>query len=174
MGEPKDHAARRGALEELLRRIPGFRGYLEKEYRRDSDRLQREHLAKQLERSKQELDRMAQPLVEAGQLDLLPRLERVRGRIDRLIGQIRGAVGGYSGVFDLVQIDEGTLEAVYDHDMALSDDVGRLAAEIKRFEAEPLTMSERLAAIEAVLDRLSESWNGRDAILSGINGPRGA
>ena len=33
-------------LERIANRIPGFRGYREKELRRDAARLQREHLAR--------------------------------------------------------------------------------------------------------------------------------
>ena len=40
MPEPRAHMEHRGFRESILRHIPGFRGYLEKEYRRDSDALQ--------------------------------------------------------------------------------------------------------------------------------------
>ena len=36
-------------LEKIASRIPGFAGYREKERRRDADRINREHLAVQLE-----------------------------------------------------------------------------------------------------------------------------
>ncbi len=41
MFEPERHAEKRNFVESILRHIPGFRGYLEKEYRRDSDYLAR-------------------------------------------------------------------------------------------------------------------------------------
>ena len=36
-------------LERLMNALPGFKGYREKELRRDADRLQREHLAARLD-----------------------------------------------------------------------------------------------------------------------------
>ena len=37
--------AGQSSLEQLVNSIPGFKGYREKELRRDADRLQREYLA---------------------------------------------------------------------------------------------------------------------------------
>ena len=52
--------------------------------------------------AKQALDDVNRALVDAGQIDVLPQFDRVRGRLDKLIGRIRGAMRGYSGWFDLV------------------------------------------------------------------------
>ena len=87
MPEPKQHAAKRNWLESLGRKIPGFRGYLEKEYRRESDELQRKWLADQLQRSKRGLNEYARSLAEAAQVDQLPQIERLRSKLDRLIGR---------------------------------------------------------------------------------------
>lgn len=168
MTEPKDHAAKRGAFEEILRKIPGFRGYLEKEYRRDSDRLQRQHVAELLEKSKRSLDDMARPLVDARDLDLLPKFDRLRGRLDKLLARVKGAVGGYSGMFDLVKVDEAMLERVYEHDRSVGEAAARLNAEIERLEAEPMSMDERLNAIERTIEGVDKQWSERDRILSGL------
>ena len=52
MPEPRQHTENRGWIESIGRRIPGFKGYLEKEYRRDADALQRTWLAERLQRFK--------------------------------------------------------------------------------------------------------------------------
>ncbi len=90
MPEPREHTINRNLVESVLRYIPGFRGYLEKEYRRASDDLQRVWLADRLQRSKRAIDELTRPLVDAGQIDLLPQVDRLRGRLDKLIGRIRG------------------------------------------------------------------------------------
>ena len=43
---------RRNILEELGAKIPGFRGYLEAELRRDVDKMQRDWLAGQVDRAR--------------------------------------------------------------------------------------------------------------------------
>src|SRR5207244_13137106 len=106
MPEPKVHTTQRGAMESLLRSLPGFKGYREREDRRDSDKLQRDWLADRLQRSKRSIDEVIVRLTDAGQLDVLPVCDRLRVRLDKLISRIRGAMRGYSGFFDLVKVDE--------------------------------------------------------------------
>jgi len=167
MPEPKDHTRDRNFVEDILRRIPGFRGYLEKEYRRASDDLQRDWLADRLQRAKRAVDAASRPLADAGQIDALPQLDRMRGRLDKLIGRIRGAVQGYSGFFDLVRVDEALLERVYEHDLALMEKVEALAATIEELPADGQEISNRLPGILNLIDDAERRWDGREDLLKG-------
>jgi hypothetical protein len=135
--EPRQHTEHRNALESLLRHIPGFRGYLEKEYRRDSDALQRTWLSDRLQQAKRSLDTVSSQLADAGRLDLLTQYDRLRAKLDKLIARIRGAWQGYSGIFDLVRIDEARLDRVYEHDMSMMQLVEEFLESIKRLAGMP-------------------------------------
>jgi hypothetical protein len=169
MPDPKQHTENRGAIEEFLRRIPGFKGYLEKQYRRDSDALQRQWLADRLTHVKQALDDVTRHLTDAGQVDALPQFDRVRARLDKLIGRIRGAMRGYSGWFDLVKIDEAVLERVYNHDAKLADRLDDLTALVEPLRKKPAEAAAGLPAVLEQLDALDGDWDGRDAILKGLD-----
>jgi len=168
MPEPKEHARHRNWLETILRYIPGFRGYLEKEYRRDSDRLVRQWLADRLQRCKRSLDRVARTLADAGQIDTLPLVDRLRGRLDRLIGRFRGAMRGYSGVFDLVRIREDVLDKVYEHDMALIELVDAAAVAVEQLSDDQATIVTAVEAVFVQLDDLEHKWDAREDILEGL------
>ncbi|HUT13957.1 MAG TPA: hypothetical protein VMY42_25940 [Thermoguttaceae bacterium] len=168
MPEPRDHAENRGWIETILRFIPGFRGYLEKEYRRQSDDLQREWLADRLGRSKRAIDNVSRPLAEAGQIDLLPQVDRLRGRLDKLIGRIRGAVQGYSGFFDLVQVDENLLDRVYEHDAAIIKQVDALAEAIQELPARQDEIATLLGNLLRRTDELDDQWDVREDMLKGV------
>jgi hypothetical protein len=135
--EPRQHTEHRNALESLLRHIPGFRGYLEKEYRRDSDALQRTWLSDRLQQAKRSLDTVSSQLADAGRLDLLTQYDRLRAKLDKLIARIRGAWQGYSGIFDLVRIGEARLDRVYEHDMSMMQLVEEFLESIKRLAGMP-------------------------------------
>lgn len=169
MPEPKQHANDRNFIETILRRIPGFRGYLEKEYRRESDQLQRTWLADRLQRSKLAIDEMTRPLADRGQIDLLPQVDRVRGQLDRLIGRIRGAMHGYSGFFDLVRIGEAELDQVYEHDLAMMAQVEELAQTVERLPDETDRLPELLAEISARVAAAGQRWDERENILKGLD-----
>ncbi len=167
MPEPKDHTSDRNFVESILRRVPGFRGYLEKEYRRASDDLQRDWLADRLQRAKRAIDDASRPLADAGQIDVLPQVDRLRGRLDKLIGRIRGAVQGYSGFFDLVRVDEALLERVYEHDLALMEQVEALAGAVEQLPPDGPQIAERLPDIFALLDDVERRWDAREDMLRG-------
>ena len=167
MPEPKEHSEQRGMLESVLRKIPGFRGYLEKETRRESDQLQRDWLATRLERAKRGLDAASREWVDAGQIDALPLCDRLRGRLDKLIGRIRGAMLGYSGFFDLVQIGETELDRIYDYDVSLMDEVDELAATVEGLTSNSQPVNAvRQAMTQA--EKLEQQWDVREDMLKGL------
>ncbi|MDX1964208.1 MAG: hypothetical protein SFX18_13725 [Pirellulales bacterium] len=165
MPEPRDHSQNRGYIESFLRVIPGFKGYLEKEYRRESDALAREQLVTLLQNSKRGIDDVTRGLVDAGQIDTLPQYDRVRGRIDKLIGQIRGAMQGYSGFFDYVQISEKELDKIYEADLNLLDEVELLSANVKKLSGGAADFTAAAMRLLAELDMLEQKWQLRDQLL---------
>lgn len=167
--DPSQHAENRNPLETMLRTLPGFRGYLEREYRRESDALQRQWLADRIERAKRRLDGATRPLADAGQIDVLPQVDRLRGRLDKLIARIRGAMQGYSGFFDLVQINEDVLDRVYDFDVDLMDQVERLAETVEKLPSEAATITAAVADLYHQADAIEKSWDQREDILAGLD-----
>jgi hypothetical protein len=168
MPEPQDHAENRNVLETILRHIPGFRGYLEKEYRRQSDQLQRQWLADRLQRSKRTLDQVARRLADGGRIDELPQIDQARGRLDKLTGRIRGAVQGYSGFFDLVRVDEQLLDRVYTHDAAFMTQVDGLATAIEALTGQQDRLPQALAALVDQIEAAGRQWNDREDMLKGV------
>jgi len=168
MPEPRDHAKDRPFVETIVRQIPGFRGYFEKEDRRESDALQRDWLADRLERSKRSIDALTRPLADAGQIDLLPQVDRVRGRVDKLIGRIRGAMRGYSGFFDLVQVDEALLDRVYEFDVDLIAQVDTLAGAVDDLAKNPEQMGNALGELLTQAEQLEQLWDLRADMLAGL------
>ncbi len=169
MPEPREHLQERNWLETILQRVPGFRGYLEKENRRESDALQRQWLADRLERSKRAIDETTRRLANQAQLQQLPEYDRLRGKVDKLIGRIRGAMHGYSGVFDLVRVDEKLLDRVYEHDVLLMERVDTVAAMIERLGSEPAAgESEAWSSLAGELDEVGRALDRREDLLKGL------
>lgn len=168
MPEPKAHASQRGFLERVVRHLPGFKGYLEREDRRDSDKLQRDWLADRLQRSKRAIDELITRLTDAGQLDALPVCDRVRVRLDKLISTIRGAMRGYSGFFALVKVDEALLDRVYEHDVKVMDQVESLAEDVEKLPSQTSTLREAIDKVLSQLDGVEQEFRFRNDILKGL------
>ncbi|HEY2882100.1 MAG TPA: hypothetical protein VGJ15_06690, partial [Pirellulales bacterium] len=158
----------RGWIESILRRIPGFKGYLEKEYRRDSDALQRNWLADRLQRAKPALDAYGRTLLDAKKLDGLAQIDHFKSRLDKSVSRIRGAMQGYSGFFDLVQVNEALLDRVYQHDIKTMDAVDTLAAGIEKLATTTADAPSPLAALNDQLAQVDQAIDHRQDILKGL------
>jgi len=151
-----------------LQWIPGFRGYLKKENRRESDTLQRDWLSDRLQRSKRGLDDYARVLADASAIDTLPEVDRLRGQLDKLMGRIRGAMQGYSGFFDLVDIDQSVLDRVYEYDVSLMEQVARLADDVDQLGSRQDDAAADLGPIRGQIRSAEEAWDHREDILKGL------
>jgi hypothetical protein len=149
--------AGQGALEQIANAIPGFRGYRDRELRRDADRLEREHLAGRLEECKKPLNEAAATVSRSGNLDGINDIEAARKRLDKVIARVRHADRGYSGFFDAVKVEEATLARVYEFDLGLAAQVDQILAATGDVRA-------LLASIDALDARFAE----RESILAGI------
>lgn len=163
MQDPTDPTRKQTTLEQFLQYVPGFRGYLEREERRESDAEARRWLADQLDRAKRALASQSQTLVAQGQIDALPQVDRLRARLDKLIARIRGAMRGYSGFFDRVQIDADALERIYLHDLDLMQHVDELVHSIEQLPQDQLPQA--LADFHPRLDQLDRELDARDQML---------
>jgi len=166
--DPTKHDDARGLVESILRKIPGFRGYLEQEYRRESDHIARMWLADRLEACKAGVGRYQRNLLDARKIDYLDDCERVRTRLDTLVSRVRGAMRGYSGVFDFVRVDEALLDQVYDVDVVLVDEAEWLLKAVDELlvpENDPKTaIPEFLKHVE----ELHRQFDRRGELLQGL------
>ena len=168
MVDPAQHADSRNLVESILRYVPGFRGYLEKEYRRESDELAREHIAGILQSCKTNLDECQRSLLDGGRIDDLPKCERIRTRLDTVQSKVRGGVQGYSGFFDFVRVDKEMLDQVYEHDLSIVRDAKMLDERIGQLSADANAASV-LNDLLKQLDELADRVEQRSAILQGLS-----
>jgi len=169
MPDPRKHADRRGWIESVLRHIPGFKGYLEKEYRRDSDELARTHLANRLEATKRGITQFQRSLLDSGRLDDLPALERVISSVDTMINRLKGDVRGYSGFFDFVQIDEDELDRIYESDLRLITDVEALVKQTEALSSSRDEPGSVASQLQNQIDAIAEKYSQRTKILTGLS-----
>lgn len=108
-------------LEALLRKIPGFKGYMEKRDRREADQLLRETLAARFEEVRVEFSRiheaLARDIIKA--IDFAEPMGRIDNRLMGLIGKIKDAPQGYAGFFDAIKVDEQKLAEIYQFDQTM-------------------------------------------------------
>lgn len=125
-----DAKARMGAIERLLKGLPGIRGYVDKDLRRDADKRLRELIAGQLEDEKATLYGVQNLLLEGKGLMWMDNVDSAITRLQLLIDRIKTASYGYAGLFDAVRIKEDALDALHRFDVAMAERVVDVRASI--------------------------------------------
>ena len=159
--------AAQNLLERLAHKIPGFKGYRERELRRDADQLHREFLASLLEQTKRTLDDVANAATRSASLDVINDVETARKRLDKVVARVRYADRGYSGFFDTIKVDEGILERVYQFDLGLLGGVEEIQLAAQQ-AASAADVTAAVRAMTARVDALDKHLAEREAILSGV------
>ena len=162
-----------GGLEKFLKKIPGYKGYKEKELRRESDKLLRTQLAAGLDEQRQRLQELQVLLLSEAQIEWLDDMERAVMKLQILIDRIRTASYGYAGLFDAVKVKEKELDALYEFDNQMLDYNEQLAAQADRVTS-AISAKEGVGVAIAELVLLVEQANQtfgrrRDAILQGAD-----
>ena len=159
----------RNWLERLVDKIPGFKGYQNRELRRDVDKMQREHLAKQIGEIKGAARDKVRDYTDAGQIGALSQFERIDQALDGLSQRIRFADYGQSGFFDPVKIGEAELERLYAFDLAFVDVVTALGASVRSLpRAGDAGVEESAKAVLAQVTALESRWEDRANVINDI------
>lgn len=110
--------------------LSGFTGYLDRENRREADKLLRQTIAQRYEEQWDRVSQLQRQLISEGRLDLVDDLEAANIKLRAFIDRARHAAYGYSGFFDAVRVNEAELTRIYEHDSMLLENVKTLAGAV--------------------------------------------
>lgn len=154
----------RNWLERLTDKIPGYSGYVDRERRRDIDKLHREHLADRLRSIKAPLTDVMRELTNGGRLFEVGPLDLALKKLDRIENRVRFASYGYSGFFDVVKIEQPQLDAIYRFDLGLVEHIDKLEAEAGELKAKAGTaegLKVATAEVAGEIDSLDHTFDER-------------
>lgn len=115
-------------FKKILSYIPGFKGYIDRQARRDQDKILRDSIANRFEELWQRISSIQRDMVAQGEIQLVDDLEGAAVKLRAFIDRVRRAPRGYSGLFDAVKINSDELERLYQYDATLltfADEVSR-------------------------------------------------
>lgn len=177
MSENKDVYAQAKSNMRLSERIaaalPGFRGYKEKELRRESDKLIRNHIYMKLAKAKDDLKSIFQKITDRRYLDILPDMDRLTAKMDRITQKINHASYGYSGFFDVVKVKEENLDRMIAFDNQLIDNVNALTAAVDAFKAQLASgdyanLKDKIQTVTDKVEALEDAFDKRQEVIMGV------
>jgi len=159
--------------EKIAAALPGFRGYKEKELRRESDKLIRNHLYLKLSRDKDNVRVIAQKISDKRYFDAMTDVDRLVAKMDRITEKVNHASYGYSGFFDVVKIKEENLDRMIAFDNGLVDGVNALTDAIDALKAQLLNgdysnLKDKVQGVSDKLELLEDNFDKRQEVIAGV------
>lgn len=121
-------------FKKIASKIPGFSGYMERQNRRDSDKMLRETIASRIEEQWAHVSGLQRDFISRGEIAYVDDLEGAALKLRTFADRVRRATRGYSGLFDAVKINEKELEQIYRYDAAMLELVDQVAHAVENIE----------------------------------------
>ena len=158
--------------ERILAELPGFRGYKEKEIRRESDKLIRNHLYRKLMEARKDLKETFQRLSDHRLHEVLTDMDRFLMKFDRVAEKINHASYGYAGFFNVLKVEEEKIDKMITFDSELLGHVGKIMNETNVFKGEVMKqkfekVKHRIQMLSDSLDSLEEKFDEREEVILG-------
>ena len=147
--------------------LAGFVGYVDRENRREADKLLRETIAQRYEEQWGRISELQRQLVSEGQLELVDDLEAATIKLRAFVDRVKGASYGYAGFFDAVRIHSDELAKVYEYDAALLEGAQNIANAVDNVAASigsdglPAAIRHLISLSQEAID----AYNRRDEVI---------
>lgn len=122
-------------FESLVNKIPGYKGYKEKEMRREADSMLRQHLAAQLAEQLSRAEDVTNQMLTGPGMMQLDEMGKGNTRLQTLIDKVKTAAQGYAGFFDAVKVKEDQLDTLYEFDEQMVRQVDEISAAVDNLQA---------------------------------------
>lgn len=159
--------------ERILAELPGFKGYKEKELRRESDKLIRNRIYQRLMEARKDLKEVFQKLSDSKMHEVLTDMDRFIMRFDRVAQKINHASYGYAGFFNIVKVEESKLDKMIEFDTNMLDSAEKIVAKADAFKKEVTKQKfektrDHLSSLEDILETVEETFDQRDEVIKGV------
>ena len=158
-------------FKKILSIIPGFKGYMERQKRRDSDKLLRDTVANRFDQQWQRISGLQRDFISQGDISFVDDLEAAAIKLRAFIDRIRRARRGYSGLFDAEKINEKELALLYQYDASLLEMNDEVARAIDNVEASAGSdgLPAAIRNLTQVAQQCVDAYNRRDEAMRASN-----
>lgn len=158
-------------FKKLVSAIPGFNGYIERQNRRDADKLLRDTVARRFEEQWKRTSQLQSDMVSNGKIEYVDDMEKAALKLRTFIDKISTAPRGYAGLFDAVKINAKELEAIYQFDAAffdLADQVGRALDNVEASLGDEAALPAAIRNVTSLARMAVETYNRRSEVATSV------
>ncbi len=157
-------------FKKLAAHIPGFSGYIERQSRRDADKLLRDTVARRFDEQWKRTSQLQTEMVSNGMISFVDDMEQAAIQLRTFIDKMSMAPRGYAGLFDAVKINEKELEAIYQYDAAffdLADQIGRANDNVEASMGDEAALPAAIRNLISLARTAVETYNRRSEVVTG-------
>jgi hypothetical protein len=159
-------------IKKILNKVPGFGGYIERQKRRDSDKLLREYMFEQFRGLESRVSRLQRDFISQGEIKYVDDLEATAIKLRTFADRIKTASRGYSGLFDAVNVNEDELTLIYEYDSSMLDLVDEIDRAIDNVESSVGTegLPAAIRHLETKAGECVQAFEDRENVILGLAG----
>jgi len=148
--------------------VPGYKGYKQKEMRREADKLQRAYVAERLETARKGLEKLQLALTHGGGLALLGDIDATQRRLRTVKNRYLVADYGYAGMFDIVKVDEDVLDRLYQFDVQSQEQARGVEELVATLKPESPSLRSDLGLLDERVEALDLYFSEREHLITGV------
>ena len=154
-------------FKKILGKIPGFKGYMERQARRDSDKLIRDTIFNRFRELESQVSAIQRDFISHGEIAYVDDLEAAAIKLRTFADRVRTAPRGYSSLFEAVKINEEELAKLYEYDAALLDMADEVGSAIENVQASVGTdgLKAAIRNLETVAIQCIEAYDRREEVV---------
>lgn len=155
----------RGFLKKLQLAVPGLREYRKLEDIRAADEILRKQVFDNLDESKNKLEAIRKAMTDKGDFNTLTMIGSAITQIQQIAGEVFHAQQGSAGISPNIQIDENTLNKLYEYDYNFVSSAGQILSAANNSFAEytsgTVTAQVIASNMTQILEKFKLAWNQR-------------
>ena len=155
-------------FKKIASKIPGFKGYVERQARRDSDKVLRDMIANRARELEGQISSLQREFISHGEIAYVDDLEAAAIKLRTFGDRVRTAPRGYSSLFEAVKINEEELAKLYEFDSTLLDKTEAVGRAIKNVQSSVGTegLPASIRNLESSARQCIEAYDQRDQIVT--------
>lgn len=155
-------------FEKLASKIPGWKGYIERQHRRDSDKMLRDTIFNRFRELEAHVSAMQTEFISQGEIAYVDDLEKAAIKLRTFADRVRTAPRGYSSLFDAVKINEEELAKLYEFDAALFTLAEEVSRAIDHIQASIGTdgLMAAIRNLQTVATQCNEKYDRREEVVT--------
>ena len=155
-------------FKKIASKIPGFKGYVERQARRDSDKVLRDMIANRARELEGQISSLQREFISHGEIAYVDDLEAAAIKLRTFGDRVRTAPRGYSSLFEAVKINEEELAKLYEFDSTLLDKTDAVRRAIENVQSSVGTegLPASIRNLESSARQCIEAYDQRDQIVT--------